>query len=386
MGNKQQLSFMVQKEIVRLNVLRMRTVAWTWMYATTVITFVHFSELFFAVDERKMVPLYAVIHTIMFYINLAILLFIKKNKLVITESNIAKYKKIVWGYIHINLLLVTIITVVDVYFFHHVVLYEVIFLVICVVFVLPLRTILGGILVTLAIVLGTAYYSMDVAREGTTMFLALALLIPIGLMIQWYMYSVQKQYIIQQILLGAEVVRSKQTSELLAGQVMRDTLTNIPNRRAFNEKIQQLDEQKELAVLMIDIDFFKNFNDSYGHIQGDKALKAVAIKLQQVGLKNSAFVARWGGEEFVLVSQSNREQAEELCQQIIAAIHDLGIPHRGSPIANRVTVSIGMCWTHSSAREKIYQCCTFSDEALYQAKQNGRNGYYIQGLDQVMVS
>ncbi|MDM5246890.1 MULTISPECIES: diguanylate cyclase [unclassified Lysinibacillus] len=397
MENQEKLALSIQKEMIQFNLKRMRTVAWTLMYVTAIITIIHYGEVFFSETESEMVPVYIAIHTILFYIDLAVLLFVREKKIQVTSLNLRKYEFILLAYIYTILLLITVITVMDVYFFKHAALYEVLFLMICTVFAIPFRKIFWIMFITVPAILISAYMSNGISGEGIKVFLPMSLIIPMGLIIQRHTYKVQKQFTTQHILLDEEMTKSKQLSKLLAEknnelseQALRDTLTNLPNRRAFNNKLtqigQQLSKPKSLTVIMVDIDFFKNFNDYYGHLQGDEALKKVAALIEEIAEKYNAFAARWGGEEFIIVSHHAAKFAEHVCEEILEEVYNLNIRHERSKIADVVTVSIGMCHAKISISEHLNTCCALADEALYTAKQNGRNNFYSknENLDEVV--
>ncbi|MFB7155243.1 GGDEF domain-containing protein [Lysinibacillus sp. NPDC056232] len=387
MENQEKLVLSIRKEMIQFNLKRMRTVAWTLMYVSAIITIIHYGEVFFSKTERAMVPAYIAIHTILFYIDLAVLLFVKEKRIQVTTLNLRKYEFILLSYIYTILLLITVITVMDVYFFKHAALYEVLFLLICVIFSIPFLKIFWIMLITVPPILISAYLSVGVSGESIKILLPMSLIIPIGLVIQRYIYKVQRQLTKQHILLQEEMIKSKKLSELLAEknnelseQALRDTLTNLPNRRAFNNKLtqigQQLSKPKSLSVMMIDIDFFKNLNDTYGHLQGDEALIKVAALLDEIAEKYNAFAARWGGEEFVIVSQHAAKFSEHVCEEILEEVRNLNIRHEHSKVADILTVSIGMCHAKISNSEQLKTCCELADQALYTAKQNGRNNFY----------
>ncbi|AVK83126.1 GGDEF domain-containing protein [Lysinibacillus sp. B2A1] len=387
MENQEKLALAIRKEMVYFNLKRMRTVAWSLMYVSAVVTIIHYGEVFFSKTERVMVPAYIAIHFILFYIDLAVLLLIKEKKLHVTFLNLRKYEMILLMYIYIVLLLITAITVMDVYYFKHAALYEVLFLIICTVFAISFRKIYPLVVVTALAIFISAYLGNGILGESIKVFLPMSLILPIGFVIQHHIYKVQKQFITQHILLGEEMTKSKQLSKLLAEknnelleQALRDSLTNLPNRRAFNNKLtqigQQLHKAKNITVMMIDIDFFKNFNDYYGHLQGDEALIKVAAVLDEIAGKYNAFAARWGGEEFVIISQHASKFAEHVCEEILEEVRSLNIRHEHSKIADTVTVSIGMCHAKISTIEQLETCCELADQALYKAKQNGRNNFY----------
>ncbi len=167
--------------------------------------------------------------------------------------------------------------------------------------------------------------------------------------------------------------------EMLENLVMQDPLTEIPNRRKFKEvlaaeKSRCKRSNHQISVLMIDIDFFKGFNDRFGHQAGDKALRIVAQTVSSTLKRPEDFVARFGGEEFVVVLPStNRAGAERVAQKIQDAVYHAEIPYPGSPLSDRVTLSIGIS-TFSPQTDLHIDSGLFSaDQALYQAKRNGRN-------------
>ena len=158
-----------------------------------------------------------------------------------------------------------------------------------------------------------------------------------------------------------------------------DGLTGIYNRRYFNEII--IDkyntgkrEQRDFSLLMIDIDFFKNYNDQYGHVCGDTCLKQVAKTLQLVLNRATDTVARYGGEEFVVILENtNKSGAVLVANKMCKAVRDLRIEHVKSECSQYVTISIGGFTITDYTIERIDNIVTLTDKALYKAKCNGRN-------------
>ena len=166
---------------------------------------------------------------------------------------------------------------------------------------------------------------------------------------------------------------------LLHEMVARDGLTGIQNRRMFDQHIQRIwqqavREQKRMAVLLADIDCFKDYNDRYGHQAGDECLRAVAVCLSQCARRPLDFVARYGGEEFaVVLYEANREYVAEVLTRIQRSIAELNIPHEASRVASRLTVSIGAAFILPSSNRTPDGLIQLADEALYSAKEQGRN-------------
>ncbi|GGY17873.1 GGDEF domain-containing protein [Rhodanobacter panaciterrae] len=160
----------------------------------------------------------------------------------------------------------------------------------------------------------------------------------------------------------------------------RDGLTRIANRGAFDQRLREaLDEHAargaSLAVLMCDVDAFKAYNDTYGHLAGDVALTAVAGALTKVLRSNAADIpARYGGEEFaVLLNECDIDEATAVAQRMLDAVRALAIEHRCSDVAPHVTISIGIAAIVPTATESPEQLLRCADEALYRAKAAGRD-------------
>jgi diguanylate cyclase (GGDEF)-like protein len=166
---------------------------------------------------------------------------------------------------------------------------------------------------------------------------------------------------------------------LMREMVARDGLTGIHNRRMFDQHIQRAWQQavREVArigVLLVDVDCFKDYNDRYGHQAGDECLRAVAVSLSQCARRPLDFVARYGGEEFAMVLYgANREYVAEVLARIQRSIAELNIPHEASRVAARLTVSVGAAFILPSRNRTYEGLIQLADEALYSAKEQGRN-------------
>lgn len=158
----------------------------------------------------------------------------------------------------------------------------------------------------------------------------------------------------------------------LQQQVARDPLTGIANRVGLAARLRELDSGSDCSLLMIDIDFFKQFNDSHGHVVGDACLVEVATALAEALPARTATVARYGGEEFaVVLPDTAAEAAHAIARRLLAAVEHRQIPHPASPMGV-VTVSIGIA-THPASAEAAIELLHHADAALYRAKRNGRN-------------
>ena len=158
-----------------------------------------------------------------------------------------------------------------------------------------------------------------------------------------------------------------------------DALTGLPNRRHFDE-LQTIEmrrtrrEKMPLALLICDVDFFKAYNDRLGHVAGDECLQAVAHALQAGLIRAGDMVARIGGEEFaVLLPGADLEGATRVAERLRAKVQDCAIAHPQSAAASVVTVSIGLAVGHPEAPMEFDALYHLADEALYRAKEAGRN-------------
>ncbi|NEQ42991.1 MAG: diguanylate cyclase [Leptolyngbya sp. SIOISBB] len=162
-----------------------------------------------------------------------------------------------------------------------------------------------------------------------------------------------------------------------------DTLTQIPNRRYFDEHCCQAWEkaiflQDLISLVIVDVDYFKLYNDEYGHRTGDFCLLQIAQTLSNALIYSTDFVARYGGEEFALIcSGGSQEDATGMAQKICTAVTSLKLQHCRSPISPYVTVSAGVANVIPQKSNSFHDFFQQADEALYCAKQKGRNGFSV---------
>ncbi len=158
-----------------------------------------------------------------------------------------------------------------------------------------------------------------------------------------------------------------------------DPLTQIANRRRFDDTMTlEIKKAKRtgtiLSVLLLDIDHFKFYNDTYGHLEGDSCLKKVAAALSTSLKRPKDLAARWGGEEFAcLLPNTNAKGAQNVAEVLREAIQNLSIPHKSSPVNEVVTVSVGVVASNPMDDNSFDNLLKRADEALYQAKESSRN-------------
>lgn len=173
-------------------------------------------------------------------------------------------------------------------------------------------------------------------------------------------------------------IKLKQLQEQLVELSNQDKLTGISNRRRFDEYFdvewrRNIRNQTRLALIMADIDYFKRFNDTYGHLSGDVCLTKVARVLHSVLLRPGDLAARYGGEEFVgVLSNTNIAGAHQIAESFRSEVEKLAIPHSGSP-TGCVTVSCGVAAMVPAAAVLPSGLIALADKHLYVAKNSGRN-------------
>jgi len=158
-----------------------------------------------------------------------------------------------------------------------------------------------------------------------------------------------------------------------------DSLTGLANRRYFDEALStefyRLKRSgSTLSLIILDVDYFKRFNDSYGHIAGDNCLRQIGTTLKTIVGRAPDIVARYGGEEFVVILPETKDNgAETLAERIRKTVEELAIPHSASDTAEHVTVSLGVVTVYTTKLALPQQVVALADEALYCAKERGRN-------------
>ncbi|WP_346292849.1 PleD family two-component system response regulator [Sphaerothrix gracilis] len=171
-----------------------------------------------------------------------------------------------------------------------------------------------------------------------------------------------------------------------------DELTQVANRRFFNEYLQQewrrlRREEDPLSLILIDLDCFKEYNDTYGHLQGDICLQAVAKTLSQVIRRPADLIARYGGEEFVVVlSNTNTQGAAKVAERMQQAIAQLDLVHAAHPSSSHVTISAGIATTVPRVKSSWQDLLAQADTALYAAKAEGRDRYCMASNHEIVES
>ena len=174
----------------------------------------------------------------------------------------------------------------------------------------------------------------------------------------------------------------KRKQELLEKYAFIDALTEIPNRRRFNDVMEKEWQRASrsgypISLMFIDIDHFKDYNDTYGHGKGDECLHRVAAVMDRTLRRAGDFMGRYGGEEFAVVLPDTRsEKAVEIAENIQKAVDDIAIAHGTSPVAPHVTISIGIATVTPNKKDASFtpkDLIDAADKKVYEAKSLGRH-------------
>ncbi|MDB9520112.1 diguanylate cyclase [Roseofilum reptotaenium CS-1145] len=189
--------------------------------------------------------------------------------------------------------------------------------------------------------------------------------------------------------LKEEVNQRQQTQQNLERLVTVDELTQLSNRRHFNDYLKQEWKRlfslpsytggypQALSLILADVDYFKLYNDTYGHLKGDQCLQKVAQAMKQVVTYSGSLVARYGGEEFaVILPNASSDYALQVAELIRMQVKALKIPHSQSIVSSYVTVSLGVACRFPDSDLSPEDLISSADKALYHAKQQGRNSVF----------
>lgn len=173
-------------------------------------------------------------------------------------------------------------------------------------------------------------------------------------------------------------VQNKRNRDYLESLSLTDPLTGLANRRRFDDALfqtykQSMRSHQPCALVSVDVDHFKHYNDNYGHLKGDLCLKRIAKVLDSAGARPFDVAARVGGEEFsVILPDTHEEGALQVANRILSGVRELAMPHSGIK-QEYVTVSVGVCVIQAGPECSLLDWPERADRALYQAKANGRD-------------
>ncbi len=228
---------------------------------------------------------------------------------------------------------------------------------------------------------------MDVKFDPVVYFYAVIVSNVVGFMVSYIVTGKERVSFLQARLLELDKIHSDVMSDELVRLSNEDALTGLYNRRYLNETIaiewERAERSEEpLSVVFVDIDYFKLYNDTYGHLQGDKALIRVAGVLRKHMRRTSDIAARYGGEEFVLLLPNTPSAgAQVVANNIMRAVDGLKIEHTTSSVADYLSLSIGVATWAQEENMTVNKLIAQADAAVYQAKAEGRHAIRVFGVE-----
>lgn len=327
-------------------------------------------------------------YIILILFNTVVCFIIDIRKLHITKKNMRNVDFFISFYVTALSFLGALITITDPQFYNQLLIYTLTLIITCTVIVLKLHQLLLSLFVSSVTVFLGLYFqnSVDALFQQQILYLLSLLFITIFLSRSFY-FSFHRSIKFQsELLKEAHLTRDltkklREANRKLEVQANLDPLTNLFNRRAYNSYIGELEKKAEretflFTAIMVDVDCFKLFNDTYGHNDGDRALASIGYLLCDLAYKYGCFASRWGGEEFsILLINHSEDTVNQICIEIIDKVKDLKITHHSSFIAPYITVSVGACTNNIHHPKEISTCIQNADEALYFVKERGRNNF-----------
>ncbi|MCC5641672.1 PleD family two-component system response regulator [Nostoc sp. CHAB 5824] len=204
--------------------------------------------------------------------------------------------------------------------------------------------------------------------------------------INWQVLRQRVRRLIEQSQLHQELLAANEELQRLVTLVTIDSLTQVANRRRFQEYIDQewrrmAREQQPLSLILLDVDFFKSYNDTYGHQAGDRALIEISQVIKNIVQRPADLVARYGGEEFaVILPDTGALGATKIAERICYAVRRLAITHSHSQVTSHITFSAGLSTVIPEPGSNFEEIITAADKALYQAKAAGRDCFKHNNL------
>ena len=200
----------------------------------------------------------------------------------------------------------------------------------------------------------------------------------VNVLLAAYIYSLRTRNATVQRLVKQQTARLETANEKLEKLSRTDSLTLLANRRHFDETLKAewgraMRDKAPISLILCDVDYFKKYNDCYGHAEGDICLQQVALALRSCFTRSSDVVARFGGEEFAAILPATVLSDSALVDRCNLVVNELRLEHQGSEISPYLTVSLGGCTMVPSENLTIEQMIRTADKALYQAKGQGRN-------------
>lgn len=363
----------IRKKITKINYIRLKFISLFSLVYFTINFFINSYSHFISKTDSSNFFLYSIPYSIAFFVNIAVQVILKKPNLAFSQKI---QPHLVMSYFLFMMLLSTIISILDLFFYNHLIVFLSYFILCTAILILPLKNTFFPITVSFFSLLISLFLKNNwtLSNEFNLSLLLILSIIILGL--SYYNYGTIYTGLLQHHLLVLEQEKSKLLTEQLRIVAHTDELTKLANRHGYYEYIEKIKHQLplRLTTMILDIDFFKKYNDFYGHHMGDVALQKVAIALHEVCADKDRYSVRWGGEEFLILLQNHTDdEIQQVYNQFINIVNELIIEHEASPISNILTFSIGSNTQIISSIQDIEKSLRLADEAQYQIKRSTKN-------------
>ncbi|WP_397539664.1 GGDEF domain-containing protein [Rummeliibacillus pycnus] len=385
------------RSLAQQNLDRMYLISKIFLWIILFLVLLNIGNIMFLNDHTTYHRIYIIPYALLFSTNCLVLVFAHPNNFK-ANTSIEYYKKFeenVALFVCWMLMLSLGISMLDQIFYQHTIIYSIAAVICTSFFVMRIRYFIAPFIVAI-IGLALNFFNQheDFYHYSFEMQLVI-MLTPILIIVANMNYRRFVESYKQQKYLCRETNRANKLASDLAKantELKRlsytDELTHIANRRGFQKYVAELKERSlsfNLTVLMLDIDYFKNFNDYYGHAYGDMVLSRVSTVLDKVASSTNCFTARWGGEEFILLAPDKEpEEIIVIYNRIIREINHYEFTNAASSISNTLTFSIGAYRGEVKSQDDIQDFLHKADSLLYEIKESGRNGFKLMEGEEVI--
>ncbi|WP_052124088.1 GGDEF domain-containing protein [Ureibacillus manganicus] len=391
--------FLDEKSLTKLEILKhnIQKISLISKVSTIIIVFLLVTMSFIS-KETMLINIWTfsfqmIVYTLLILFNIFVYFITDIKKIRISEQNTKRVDLFISFYVVTLTFLGSLITISDHGFYNQLMIYTLTLCITCSVIVLRVHQLIISMLISSFTILLGLYiqnYDTELFKQQVVYILSL---IPITFFIsRSFYYSFHRSLNFQsELIKEAHITRDltrklREANRKLELQANLDPLTNLFNRRAFDQYVLHLEKKANhesflFTAIMVDVDCFKLYNDTYGHTEGDNVLARIGHQLYDLSYKYGCFASRWGGEEFTLLLINHSEEcANQICQEIINNVKDLKIDHSSSHIEPYVTVSVGACTTVIQNSFEIKTSIRKADDLLYIVKENGRNCFVHRQL------
>lgn len=386
--------------LVQHNVKRLQIISTIFIIIMSILATITIASELKLTNKSPFLGYYITLYGLIILINLYMFFKLSFKKHDLSNNVFVYYKKfgkMIHAYVSLIILLSMTISILDQIQYTHTIVYAFTMVIFSSLLLLNSWAILIPIISSLAIIAITlnVFYTNWSGSFYHLQFLLLT--IPVMLVVSRlsYIHFVQQYKTLKDLQdahlkineLVKELTSKNQELELVA---LKDELTQIANRHGYHQYLSTLCLQQTpipITAMLIDIDYFKKYNDYFGHTLGDEALKKVAHILQQVCTQENAFVARWGGEEFLLLAKNKKpDEIIKLYNLIIDRINACQIEHPQSEISNYLTLCVGAYQENLYTIDQLHHFIVKADSILYEVKEAGRNGFKFMKEGQLLYN